>query len=51
MSAIENGDTSKIVQPIETCVGNFERVNLSSEETTNIKNGQKIPYTLDYSIA
>ncbi len=50
MSAIENGDTSKIVQPIETCVGNFERVNLSPEETTNIKNGQKIPYTLDSSI-
>lgn len=50
MSAIENGDTSKIVQPIETCVGNFKRVNLSSVETTNIKNGQKIPYTLDSSI-
>ena len=50
MSAIENGDTSKIVQPLETCVGNFERVNLSLEETTNIKNGQKIPYTLDSSI-
>lgn len=50
MSAIENGDTSKIVQPLETCVGNFERVNLSPEETTNIKNGQKIPYTLDSSI-
>lgn len=50
MSAIENGDTSKIVQPIETCVGNFERVNLSPEETTNIKNGQKIPYTLSSSI-
>ena len=50
MSAIENGDTSKIVQPIETCVDNFERVNLSPEETTNIKNGQKIPYTLDSSI-
>ena len=50
MSAIENGDTSKIVQPLETCVGNFERVNLSLEETTNIINGQKIPYTLDSSI-
>ena len=50
ISAIENGDTSKIIQPIETCVGNFERVNLSPEETTNIKNGQKIPYTLDSSI-
>ena len=50
MSAIENGDTSKIIQPIETCVGNFKRVNLSPEETTNIKNGQKIPYTLDSSI-
>ena len=51
ISNIENGDTSKIIQPIETCVGNFERVNLSPEETTNIKNGQKIPYTLDYAIA
>ena len=50
ISNIENGDTSKIIQPIETCVGNFERVNLSPEETTNIKNGQKIPYTLDSSI-
>ena len=50
MSAIENGDTSKIVQPLETCVGNFERVNLSTDETINIKNGQKIPYTLDSSI-
>ena len=50
MSIIENGDTSKIIQPIETCVSNFERVNLSPEETTSIKNGQKIPYTLDSSI-
>ena len=50
ISNIENGDTSKIIQPIETCVGNFKRVNLSSVETTNIKNGQKIPYTLDSPI-
>ena len=50
ISTIENGDTSKIIQPIETCVDNFERVNLSPEETTNIKNGQNIPYTMDSSI-
>lgn len=45
LTTIENDRASDIVQPIEICIDNFKRIDLSSEETTMIKNGQRIPCT------
>ena len=44
LTLIANGHATDIIQPMDKCLTDFQRVDLSNNETKMIRNGRKIPY-------